>query len=174
MRDSEIVSTFGRLDANSDGMLSIDELSSGLPQLTRRLIDADTGTSLGMASIAARGALFRNGLEPEDVLQLEVGQALFQCSLFVPAFLYHICRVSDDPPRLPCTISWTIRRGAPRYAQHVLWLAGWCDYPARHCHSHTSSLHLFISNMQTMARCAYVLADIQHRFTLGTSAGRWF
>jgi hypothetical protein len=124
MRDAELLGAFGHLDVNSDGMLSIDELStglsSGLPHLARRLITANTG-ALGMASIATRGALFRSGLELADVARLEVGQALFQCSLFVPGFLYHVCHASDDPPRWPCTISWSIRRGAPKAPRsHIL------------------------------------------------------
>lgn len=71
------------------------------------------------------GASFRDLLQPHDVATLRSAQQLFHASIWVPAILYYVCRLSDDPPRFPCTISWSIRRAAPRHTQHALWLAGW-------------------------------------------------
>ena len=62
--------------------------------------------------LASNSDAFLGQLQPSDVATLRTAQGLFQASIFLPAFLYHLCRLSDDPPRFPCTISWSIRKGA--------------------------------------------------------------
>lgn len=59
-----------------------------------------------------------------DVAQLRLAQAIFHGSSFVPLLLYHM-KLSDDQPKFPATISYSIRHGVPRWAHHAIWLAGW-------------------------------------------------
>eukprot|EP01051_Picozoa_sp_SAG22_P021530 SAG22_NODE_4787_length_1164_cov_1.140845_1_plen_278_part_00 len=117
----DLAAAFDQLDLDGDGWVSAGELA------TRQVLRQPWPQQLLApgAALAARGAQFRSQLQPADLGRLDAAQALFQASLWVPALLYYGCRLSDSPPRFPCTISWSIRRGPPRWAQHALWLAGW-------------------------------------------------
>lgn len=79
------------------------------------------------ASIEQHGALHFRTLPASDRERLLIrAQILFQASVFLPAFVYYGCHIPDGTDtRFPATISWSIRRGAPKYLQHGLWLAGW-------------------------------------------------
>mmetsp|Transcript_125404 Transcript_125404/g.287255 ORF Transcript_125404/g.287255 Transcript_125404/m.287255 type:complete len:192 (+) Transcript_125404:19-594(+) len=67
---------------------------------------------------------FRAQLTRADVRSVVLARNLFHASTFVPLALYHL-KLSDDCPKFPATISYSIRKGVPRVAHHVLWLMGW-------------------------------------------------
>lgn len=54
-------------------------------------------------------------------------QRLFISTSAVPLLLYYL-RLSEPVPLFPATISWTIRKGVPRWTHHSLWLAGWAVF----------------------------------------------
>ena len=43
---------------------------------------------------------------------------------FVPAVLYYL-GTSESKTKFPATISFTIRKGIPKWAQHMIWMRGW-------------------------------------------------
>ena len=67
---------------------------------------------------------FHHTLDERDLATLKLSRNIFHASTFLPFLLYHL-RLSDEKPLFPATISHTIRKGPPRWAQHALWLAGW-------------------------------------------------
>ena len=54
---------------------------------------------------------------------LLTGARLFHACQYGSLLLYHLV---DPDAVFPATISFSIRRGAPRYLHHALWLGGWC------------------------------------------------
>eukprot|EP00947_MAST-08B_sp_MAST-8B-sp1_P005646 g5646.t1 len=79
---------------------------------------------MGNAGLTRWGASFRSRLTAADLRTLHRAQAVFHLSTFLPLVLYH-CKTSDEKPKFPATISYTIRHGLPRWTQHGLWLLGW-------------------------------------------------
>ena len=75
-------------------------------------------------SVDAEGAArFQSNLcQPDTKMLLILGSRLFHACQYATFFLYHLV---DAAPVWPATISFTIRRGAPRFLHHALWLAGW-------------------------------------------------
>ena len=59
--------------------------------------------------------------------RIRLARLIFHCSTAVPFVLYHL-RTSESRPLFPHTISWAIRKGWPRIAQHALWLLGWATF----------------------------------------------
>lgn len=74
--------------------------------------------------LAASGACFRARLTEDDIADVRRARAIFLSSSAVSWMLYY-GRISEARPKFPATISWTIRRGTPRYVSLALWLAGW-------------------------------------------------
>ncbi|KAL1495214.1 hypothetical protein AB1Y20_017078 [Prymnesium parvum] len=68
------------------------------------------------------GTALRHALTPSDVLLLARARDAFHCCWLLPLALYLL---TDPQPKLPASISWTIRRGAPRAVHHAAWLLGW-------------------------------------------------
>ena len=50
---------------------------------------------------------------------------LFVLSSVLPPIFYYGMRQKGEVKKIPATISFTIRRGLPRFVHHTLWIAGW-------------------------------------------------
>lgn len=77
-----------------------------------------------LVRIDAEGAAMRARLTPRDVRQLHRARALFHLCSVLPCALYYL-GTSERPTKFPATISFTIRKGPPRWAHHAVWCAGW-------------------------------------------------
>lgn len=72
----------------------------------------------------ASGVQFRKGLTSADVDQIRLARNIFLTVNVVPILLYYM-RTSEAKPKFPATISFCIRKGIPKYAHNLIWLAGW-------------------------------------------------
>uniref|UniRef100_A0A6S8AS38 Uncharacterized protein n=1 Tax=Aplanochytrium stocchinoi TaxID=215587 RepID=A0A6S8AS38_9STRA len=70
------------------------------------------------------GYKFRSRLSPSDVAQIRKARDYFHLTSLIPLILYYL-KTSEERTKFPATISFTIRKGIPRAAHHVLWLLGW-------------------------------------------------
>ena len=76
----------------------------------------------------------------QDLRYLKLARLFFHGCSVLPAVVYYgigvrhrrrpssnatLARGIDTPPKFPASISFTIRKGLPRYTQFVLWAAGW-------------------------------------------------
>jgi len=66
----------------------------------------------------------RENLNPQQLWLIKAGRNTFLFCQVVPQLLYYL-RYSDKSPRFPATISWTIRKGPPRWLHCVSWILGW-------------------------------------------------
>ena len=82
------------------------------------------GVAAARHSLLMWGAKHRSSL---NKTRIRLARFIFHCSTAVPFVLYHL-RTSESRPLFPHTISWSIRKGWPRLAQHVLWLLGWATF----------------------------------------------
>ena len=73
----------------------------------------------------AAGEEFRGSLSDADGRLVSLAKDLFLISLFAPLILYYVAGPDAGIPRFPVTISWTIRKGPPKWIQHAVWLSGW-------------------------------------------------
>ncbi|GBG32832.1 Hypothetical Protein FCC1311_090572 [Hondaea fermentalgiana] len=60
-----------------------------------------------------------------DARQLALSQRYFLMAQWVPCAMYYAGLGGDKPAVFPATISFTIRKGWPKWAHHVLWTMGW-------------------------------------------------
>ena len=117
-------------------------------------------------------ASIENSIDPPPNLSLLVlSRNLMHASLILPSLLYHGACAMDDAPsaasawhgecRFPATISATISAGAPKLAQHALWLAGWAAFGAavRRC---GAGLRRFAAQMMLTGVVALVLFPEGH------------
>jgi hypothetical protein len=77
-----------------------------------------------LVRIDAEGAALRARLTPRDARRLHQARALFHMCSVLPCALYYL-GTSERPTKFPATISFTIRKGPPRWAHHAIWCAGW-------------------------------------------------
>ena len=91
-------------------------------------------------------------------------------SLIVPSLLYHGACAMDDERRtsrwhgechFPATISATISAGAPKIAQHAIWLAGWATFGAAISHCGVG-MRWFAAQMMATGFVALVLVPEGH------------
>lgn len=75
----------------------------------------------------------------------------------------------EEEPKFPCTISYSIRQGPPRWAHHVSWLVGWCAWGTVFFHGDSTScafgLHMFLSGVLAVVICPLdrgPLSDVGH------------
>lgn len=80
--------------------------------------------SIAKERLEQSGQDFRAKLTESDVAQLRLARNVFHLSSIVSAVLYYL-KFSESKPKFPATISWTIRKGSPKWAQHVIWATGW-------------------------------------------------
>jgi hypothetical protein len=73
-----------------------------------------------LARLDAEGAALRFRLTPRAVRQLHRARALFHLCSALPCALYYL-GASERPTKFPATISFTIRKGPPRWAHHAVW-----------------------------------------------------
>lgn len=71
-----------------------------------------------------QGRTFRSNLTKADISQIVTARNYFHATSLAPCVLYYL-KTSETNTKFPATISFTIRKGVPRYAQHILWVAGW-------------------------------------------------
>lgn len=68
------------------------------------------------------------GLRRPDVDAIRSAKHLFLLSFFIPPLAYYTKGIpffEDSDQKFPATISWTIRRGLPKYLHHLFWINGW-------------------------------------------------
>jgi hypothetical protein len=76
--------------------------------------------------IDKEGIAFRARLVPRDVQDIRLARYLFHACSIVPPLLYYFGTTPiDSPSKFPASISFTIRKGPPKHAQLLLWVAGW-------------------------------------------------
>ena len=74
--------------------------------------------------LETEGAAMCARFTEQDIRQLHRARLLFHACSIVPCALYY-AGASERPTKFPATISFTIRKGLPRLAHHVIWLTGW-------------------------------------------------
>jgi len=72
------------------------------------------------------GYKFRSRLSPSDVAQIRKARDYFHLTSLIPLILYYL-KTSEERTKFPATISFTIRKGIPRAAHHVLWYVSTCN-----------------------------------------------
>ena len=77
------------------------------------------------ARIETEGTALRAVLTSDDVQMIKLARFLFHSCSILPPLLYYMGAGDDNPPKFPATISFTIRKGVPKQAQLLLWVAGW-------------------------------------------------
>ena len=75
-------------------------------------------------NIDDESAALLSRLTARDEELLRSARRLYHACSVVPCLLYYL-RTSESPTKFPATISFTIRKGVPRWTHHALWLAGW-------------------------------------------------
>jgi len=114
----------GRAPLLGEGAAAKDGLrvaGRGLHPALDRLLDRWDALD---ARLEAEGSALCDRLTPRDIRQLHRARALFHACSIIPCALYYF-GTSERPTKFPATISFTIRKGVPRWAHHVLWAAGW-------------------------------------------------
>ena len=111
---------------------------------------------LSLPPVAAHATALRAALTPADLAQIGLARNLFQASWAVPLACYFL--VEPRPLRFPMSISWTIRRGLPRWVHHASWLAGWSIFAAAlvragNAFVTTFSLQMFATGALTVILC---------------------
>ena len=76
----------------------------------------------GFGALVRTGKRFRASLTAADVATIKSARNYFIASQLIPELLYFVL---DAAPKFPCSISFSIRRGLPRWTQHAGWLYGW-------------------------------------------------
>jgi len=66
----------------------------------------------------------RENLNPHQLWLIKAGRNTFLFCQVVPQLLYYL-RYSEKNPRFPATISYTIRKGLPRWLHGFSWTLGW-------------------------------------------------
>ena len=100
---------------------------------------------------AVSAASFHGSLGARDVALLRLAQRLFLGNNALSLVLYYGLEASPDgragTTKFPATISWTIRRGLPKWTNLALWSAGWWQvnwapsiHAVRHSHHHNAVL----------------------------------
>ena len=78
---------------------------------------------------APSAASFFESLDARDVVLLRRAQRLFFSNSALTLLLYYGLQASPDgragETKFPATISWTIRRGLPKWTNLIFWSAGW-------------------------------------------------
>ncbi|CAK0894324.1 unnamed protein product [Prorocentrum cordatum] len=70
-------------------------------------------------------------LSPEQVFYMALAQRLFMTNIIMNFPLYYMppfkywCGGDGNNAKFPCSISWMIRKGAPRCSTFCTWLPGW-------------------------------------------------
>lgn len=75
------------------------------------------------SELESRGLSFRKQLSAVDVESIILARDFFNALLLITTALYYV-GASEDP-KFPATISWTVRKGLPKYVHHVVWALGW-------------------------------------------------
>lgn len=106
------------------------ELPSKMGGLASRTKDAllhadKTMSQLLLPAASATELLsFSGSLSVAQARRVSVAQWCFYATLIVPPLLY-FGGATEWPAKFPCTVSYTIREGSPKWAQHFFWAVGW-------------------------------------------------
>lgn len=115
------------------GPSALDRLISRLGDVTNDMSPNGEETLLGRLAARLRqlerriddeSAALLSRLTARDEELLRSARRLYHACSVVPCLLYYL-RTSESPTKFPATISFTIRKGVPRWTHHALWLAGW-------------------------------------------------
>jgi hypothetical protein len=76
--------------------------------------------------IEAESACFHSRLSPRDLQDIQRARFLFHSCSILPLVTYYWGKTTvDKPTKFPASISFTVRKGAPKWAHLVPWTAGW-------------------------------------------------
>eukprot|EP00658_Telonema_sp_P-2_P060780 TRINITY_DN49601_c0_g1_i2.p1 TRINITY_DN49601_c0_g1~~TRINITY_DN49601_c0_g1_i2.p1 ORF type:complete len:241 (+),score=53.93 TRINITY_DN49601_c0_g1_i2:50-724(+) len=90
--------------------------------------------------------------------RLRTARNWFHASQFLPLVLYYLGS-SERPTKFPATISFTIRKGLPKWIHHLIWLRGWAHFYAILRRRGSASLRAFCLQMvATGVVCTFICA----------------
>ena len=100
---------------------------------------------------------------------MRTGQLCFYATFVVPTLIYYCAPAwlrPDPSPRFPATISYTIRRGLPKWVHHTIWLGGWHCVLGAHAGPARPLGRAFLCQMVATGVVATVLAPCGHTVPL--------